>query len=489
MKSCPECFSEYEDTVERCPDDGAELRTVEKDPLVGSRLADRYDIESVIGRGGMGVVYKARQGHTDRTMAIKMLHSHMVAEPEAVKRFYREAKTVSQVRHHNIITLFDFGMNQGQPYIVMEFLEGTSLKSELKDRGALSFERGAVIFKQVVDALASAHGNNVVHRDLKPENIMLSHRNNMDDWVTLVDFGLSKLKEPASQDTYQITKSGDVCGSPPYMSPEQCLSATVVDPRSDIYALGVVVYESLTLKLPFNARSAIEMLDCHLYAAPIPFNQAVPETKVCSEITNVLNKSLEKDPNNRYATVQEFGEALKDALHRDGLKVRTMKHREEVAQFHGLVQEAAAISKATREIDKKTTETELDGVQFVADQSNGDDGEYLLGNCPYCGTEIQGKIKFCVNCQRQLVSPQELSKLRTAGGRYALPKTTSHSGEHGKGFSSRAKSQMSSRYSLADIQRVLTLLFLVVLAYGAYFAVTNENVLRSLNRMVAALQH
>ncbi|NJL71035.1 MAG: serine/threonine protein kinase [Candidatus Competibacteraceae bacterium] len=124
------------------------------------------------------------------------------------------------------------------------------------NHGPLSFERAERIFSQVVDALASAHAMNVVHRDLKPENILLSTQNQNSDWVTLVDFGLSKLKEPKTQDAYTITKTGDVCGSPPYMSPEQCLAASAVDPRSDIYSLAVVVYECLSGVLPYTAKSA-----------------------------------------------------------------------------------------------------------------------------------------------------------------------------------------------------------------------------------------
>lgn len=299
LKSCPECYSEYDDSFQTCPADQTALRVIDKDPLVGTVLAKRYHIESVLGRGGMGVVYKARQEMMDKYMAIKMLHSHLVAEPEAVKRFHREAKTVSQVRHHHIITLYDFGMSaQRQPYLVMDYLEGTSLKDVIKS-GQITLERVDHIYEQVCEALATAHNMDLVHRDLKPENIMLSNYNNDEDWVTLVDFGLSKLKEiKPAEDPYQITKVGDVCGSPPYMSPEQCLSSQVVDPRSDIYSLGVCIYETLAGKLPFNAKSAIEMLDCHLYATPIPFNQSLPEFKVCSELTAVLNRSLQKSLKN-----------------------------------------------------------------------------------------------------------------------------------------------------------------------------------------------
>ncbi|MFA7338744.1 MAG: serine/threonine-protein kinase [Candidatus Obscuribacterales bacterium] len=344
MKSCPECYSEYEDGLERCPADSSLLKSGDRDPLVGTRLGDRYEIVSVIGRGGMGVVYKARQEQMDKLMAIKMLHSHMVSDSEAVKRFYREAKTVSQVKHHHIVTLYDFGMSsQGQPFLVMDYLQGVSLKDELKHNGPLSFERADRIFGQIVDGLAAAHSLDVVHRDLKPENIVLSSNAPTGDWVTLVDFGLSKLKEPKTQDAYTITKTGDVCGSPPYMSPEQCLAASAVDPRSDIYSLAIVAYESLSGFLPYKAKSAIEMMDCHLYGMPTPFSQASTDFKVCTEVTNVLNKALAKEPEQRQQDIQEFGKELHEALARDGMKLKSYKHRMEIADFKDMESEAEAL--------------------------------------------------------------------------------------------------------------------------------------------------
>lgn len=348
MKTCPECYSEYDDDTKVCPADNSPLKSVEMDPLVGTRLGDRYEIVSVVGRGGMGIVYKARQEQMDKLMAIKMLHSHMVSDSEAVKRFYREAKTVSQVRHHHIVTLYDFGMSsQGQPFLVMDFLQGVSLKDELKNNGPLSFERAEKIFGQVVDALASAHALDVVHRDLKPENILLSQQNQSSDWVTLVDFGLSKLKEPKTQDAYTITKTGDVCGSPPYMSPEQCLAASAVDPRSDIYSLAVVVYECLSGTLPYTAKSAIEMMDCHLYGTPIPFNQSTQDMKVCSELSNFFVKALQKEPEARHANIIEFGEDLKTCLRRDSIKLKSYKHRMEKASFKDMESEAEALMSGT----------------------------------------------------------------------------------------------------------------------------------------------
>jgi eukaryotic-like serine/threonine-protein kinase len=526
LKSCPECYSEYDDSLEKCPSDDTALRTIEKDPLIGTRLADRYEIVEVVGRGGMGVVYKVRQEYMDRFMAIKMLHSHMVADSEAVKRFFREAKTVSQVRHHHIITLYDFGMSKlGQPYLVMDYLEGTSLKNELKDHGPISIEQAASIYTQVCDALASAHAVNLVHRDLKPENIMLSKNGGQDDWVTLVDFGLSKLRDPKKEEeNLHITKVGDVCGSPPYMSPEQCLSSLIVDPRSDIYSLAICVYETLSAKLPFAAKSAIEMLDCHLYATPIPFNQSIPELKVCSELTHVLSKALQKDPEKRHQTIEEFGQELRDACRRDALKFRTAKHRVEISSYSDLMSEAEALRQQALSDSRLSKKTPPEGVQFVnsttstlvesakgAGESknpawlakikgavatrkrNGakeaaeedlplDPGEF--DTCPYCASPIQPGIKFCISCQHQLVSPQDLAKLRTAKGGYNMGPKNGRAPTESIAFSKRSKNSLNNS-GLSTAQQII----IVLLVFGciALYIASNHDLQSSLRRAVASI--
>lgn len=519
MKSCPECYSEYEDSFETCPTDSTALKTIEKDPLIGSKLAGRYEIVSVVGRGGMGVVYKAKHDVIDKFIAIKMLHSHLVAEAEAVKRFHREAKTVSQVRHHHIITLYDFGMSAlRQPYLVMDFLEGTSLKSVIKEEGPLSLERTEKIYQQVIDALATAHQQDLVHRDLKPENIMLSHYGNEDDWVTLVDFGLSKLKDVKQEDSHQITKVGDVCGSPPYMSPEQCLSSQVVDPRSDIYSLGICVFETLSGKLPFNAKSAIEMLDCHLYATPIPFNQISPEFKVCTELTHLLNKALQKDPDKRHQTVEEFGQEMAEAVQRDAVKLRAFRHRIENSQFTDLASEAEALLRS-QQVEAAAAQQDIDGIQFLRDRGTGsstsinkiktdrrtletdvpivdrimssmkefagvkEDGKRTVDKCPYCNTPAEPGIKFCMNCKQRLLSPQEAARLRAQQDSYKPFDET------GRGFSSRAKKNLNRTDSLYSMQRILTAVFLLVLAVGMVTMITNDHVRDALTRMVPALSN
>ncbi len=527
MKSCPECYAEYEDSQEKCPGDDTLLRTIEKDPLVGTRLAERYEVVAVVGRGGMGVVYKVRQEYMDRFMAIKMLHSHMVADSEAVKRFFREAKTVSQVRHHHIVTLYDFGMSKlGQPYLVMDYLEGTSLKNILKEDGPISVERAASIYSQVCDALSSAHAVNLVHRDLKPENIMLSKNGGNDDWVTLVDFGLSKLCDPKrDEENLHITKVGDVCGSPPYMSPEQCLSSLIVDPRSDIYSLAICVYETLSGKLPFNAKSAIEMLDCHLYATPIPFNQATPELKMCTELTHVLCKALQKDPEKRHQTIEEFGLELRDACRRDALKNRTAKQRVQISSFSNLQSEAEALRQQAL-VKQNESEARPEGIQFVnsatstlektekkVDGQAGNPSAWLdklklvvtrkqsaakepddepqqsldsvltVDMCPYCSNAIQPGIKFCVNCQHQLVSAADLARLRTPAGVYSSMSKNARGSAESVQFSKHAKDSLNSAGS-GIMQNAIIRVVVLLVAAGGFYIIVSKAVTLSLEHSV-----
>ncbi|HEY9868062.1 MAG TPA: serine/threonine-protein kinase [Candidatus Obscuribacterales bacterium] len=458
LKFCPECFHEYQDDVAQCPADGSTLSGIEPDPLVGTRLSDRYEIQSVLGRGGMGVVYKARHEHLDRVVAIKMLHRHLVSDAEALKRFHREAKAVSRVKHPHSVRLYDFGIStSGQPYIVMDYIEGISLKRVLKQEGPLSLERAGHIFGQVVEALSCAHSEGVIHRDLKPENIMLTWRGNDRDWVEVVDFGISKLRSKDNITIDQVTKLGDVCGSPPYMSPEQCLASVPVDARSDIYSLAVVVYESLAGRLPFKAKTAVEMIDCHLYASPTPLKAANPELSSCDALTTLLARALHKEPEKRHQSMSEFGTELKEAIRRDAIKLRSIGSLAEALSVEesGAAAAAAEAGSQDQQVAShrhapaiaaeplKAQRASLAGGaggRLVSRREGGlfgrmfawllgkrrgggdDEPNYILENCPYCNAAVQAKIKFCLECGRILPSPQELSRLRTAQGIFSYPK-------------------------------------------------------------------
>lgn len=506
MKLCPECFSEFQDDVESCPQDSILLTPIEPDPLIGTKLQDRYIIQSILGRGGMGVVYKAHHEQMDRVVAIKMLHSHMVSDADAMKRFHREAKAVSRVRHRHSIMLYDFGVTPtGQPFIVMDYVEGTNLKRLIKQEGKLPLDRVDHIFQQVVDALSCAHTEGVIHRDLKPENIMLTERANDSDFVQVVDFGISKLKsrDEEGQSEYNITRIGDVCGSPPYMSPEQCLSAKPIDFRSDVYALGVVLYEALSGRLPFKAKTAIEMIDCHLYAPPTPLKAANPDLALCDSLNNMLMKALQKEPERRQQSMQEFGRDMAEAIRRDHVKVRSAQARISMSkELEGQKQSGSNKQIGeTLNLNQTKVATEdrpassgsagssessaggaargfwngLIGFFLPAKKEEKTNQSIVLDNCPYCASAVKPNLKFCLECGRNLPSFQELTKLRLAQGVFSFPKShrSSESAE-ALDFSTKTKLATSKSRSFWGIPRAVLILNLLLILLLCIFYLTSK---------------
>src|ERR1700722_8220662 len=264
MKLCLLCNFQTAGEQDICPRDGSSMVTVGDDPLLGLVVEGRYKIESVIGQGSAGTVYKAVQELIGREVAIKVLHDYLVSDQEFIKRFTQEAKASSRLSHPNIITIYDFGVipQGGRPYIAMDLLKGTPLSDLLAERNHLEVDETVPIFKQVCGALAEAHRQGVVHRDVKPENIVLVERSGQKLFPIVVDFGIARLlQEDASLG--RITRSGTVCGSPTYMSPEQCTSSKV-DQRSDIYSLGIVIFETLTGAVPFTAEELVKVMTMHL---------------------------------------------------------------------------------------------------------------------------------------------------------------------------------------------------------------------------------
>ncbi len=281
---------------------------------VGQTILGQFRILQEIGRGGMGAVYKAEQPDMDRLVAVKILHPRLASRSDLVLRFRREARAMSRLTHPNTVRVLLFGqLDTGALYIVMEFLDGKNLLQVERKEGPLDPVRAGNIMIQVCGALGEAHQQGIVHRDLKPENIVLSTQGGIADFPKVLDFGLAKMKDPPDPKTGSmraLTQQGAVFGTPEFMSPEQA-RGEVLDQRSDIYSLCVILYEMVTCKLPFKAKSPMDFITQHIKGKPIPVNERVPGLPLTEKHWAVMERALTKDKENRYQTTIEFAEALK----------------------------------------------------------------------------------------------------------------------------------------------------------------------------------
>lgn len=309
-KVCVACGKEYVGLLTACPTDGTTLTPLKETNLIGTTLSDRYEIQELLGDGAMGQVYKARHKLLKRTVAVKMMHPNLVSGAAALKRFQKEAELASAFNHPNILTVHDFGVtDDGVPYLVMAYLQGTSLSTEISGGKHLELKRSIHIFKQVCLGLAHAHEHGVIHRDLKPSNIMMVSLDGDPDFVKIVDFGIAKLLTPAEGETDNLTRTGEVFGSPPYMSPEQC-RALPVDTRCDIYSLGCVMYRTVSGKQPITGHDLIEYLYKHVNEMPAGFDEVCPELHIPKELERIIFKALAKQPDDRHQSMNELRLAL-----------------------------------------------------------------------------------------------------------------------------------------------------------------------------------
>jgi serine/threonine protein kinase len=277
---------------------------IREDSLIGTTLDNRYRIDSVIGRGGMSTVYKAQHLFLNRAVAIKIMQEHLASNVEGRMRFQREAQAAAALSHPNIISVTEFGVaSGGEPYMVMDYLEGKSLADVLMEKMRAEPPLALLIFKQVAAALQHAHEKGVVHRDLKPSNVMVT-RSEVDNslMVKVVDFGLARFLPSAGQDQRRLTAAGELVGSPYYMSPEQ-IRDEELDARSDIYAFGCLMYETLTGVRPFMDTNAITVLSMHLYEPPPTFSEVLQPNRIPQELEAIVLKCLEKNRSKRYQTM------------------------------------------------------------------------------------------------------------------------------------------------------------------------------------------
>jgi serine/threonine-protein kinase len=267
--------------------------------LLGQTIDQRYRVESLLGEGGMGLVYRVTHTRLNKTLAMKVLRQENTRDPEVLARFRREAESASNIGNQHIIDISDFGeLSDGSTYFIMEYLDGLDLIAAIDSVERMTEDRALHIAIQVCRALGAAHDAGITHRDLKPENVFLIRREDEEDFVKVLDFGIAKVGHGPSR----LTRAGEVLGTPHYMSPEQC-EGEGVDHRTDIYALGVLLYEMLTGHVPHDADTMMGILTKHMHEEPIPPRVRVPH--ISDELETLVMRCLEKQPERRYQTMHE----------------------------------------------------------------------------------------------------------------------------------------------------------------------------------------
>ncbi|MBV8758694.1 MAG: serine/threonine protein kinase [Deltaproteobacteria bacterium] len=278
---------------------------------VGSLIDDRYKILDVMAAGSMGAVYKAERVPVGKIVAIKFLHASFASDSEFQARFERETRVMSKLSHPNCVSVVDFGVWQDEPYLVMDFVAGTTLR-QLIDKGPLLPARALALTKQIAAGLAHAHAQDIVHRDIKPANIMITEEIGHGERVRILDFGLARLRGNVGRDA---TQTNMVVGTPNYMAPEQTVPGSNIDARTDIYAVGVVLFEMIVGDRPFHAEETLQLLGMHR-AAPIPriADRVREGTELPNGLQAVIDKAMAKAPDARYQSAIELAQAIDDVI-------------------------------------------------------------------------------------------------------------------------------------------------------------------------------
>ena len=310
VTTCPECQRSFSPDAQFCPYDGETLRLQERqtsvhDSLLGATVDDRYEVLAVIGEGGMGRVYRVRHRRLGRSFALKALRVDLARDPILTERFIQEARAAAVVTHPNVVQINDFGtLASGQPYFVMELLEGRTLTRILREEGPIEPGRCVAIARQIAEALAAAHAMGVIHRDLKPDNVILIRPSGAHMTVKVLDFGLAKVAVSS-----RLTRPGVVFGTPHYMSPEQA-SGDPFDHRVDIYALGIMMFEMVTGRVPFEADTYMGVLSKHMYAAPPKPREYHAPAGMLPGFEEIIAGCLAKNPDERWPSMTDLARKL-----------------------------------------------------------------------------------------------------------------------------------------------------------------------------------
>lgn len=332
IKRCESCGRQYPDEANFCMIDGlrlpmsaeprlrARVSHVDAQRLLGKTIGGKYTIQSIIGQGGMAVVYQAFDNLIERPVVIKVMQAWLANDERANERFKRECQLTAQLNHPNVIRVYDGGLlNNHEPFLVMEYVPGESLRRALDRHGPVPLKTAANIVIQVSRGLGEAHAAGIIHRDLKPDNILIEAVKHSNQRIKILDFGIAYLVAGAQR----LTQTGKLIGTPAYISPEQ-LKDRAIDARADLYALGVILFELLTGRVPFEGETAESILTKQLFEAPPPISASMPEYAPDSQVELVILKALAKDPNDRYQTALEFEQAVEKAAKEPTHKRKTM---------------------------------------------------------------------------------------------------------------------------------------------------------------------
>ncbi|HXI61518.1 MAG TPA: protein kinase [Pyrinomonadaceae bacterium] len=365
MKHCSACNEKFDDSISFCPRDG-EVLEEDSSSLVGKALDGQYQIEALLGKGGMGAVFRARHILLGDRVAIKVLPPEMRSNTEWLRRFQREGQAARRFRHPNAVTVYDLRTSgDGTIYLVMEYVEGNTLDAELKKRGRFSPAEAVAVLTPVMSVLNAAHAMGVVHRDLKPENIMIGKPSTGGEPVVkLLDLGIAKLREVAGAEktgSTNLTVAGQMLGTPYYMSPEQWGELphdgnSEIDGRADIYSLGVVLYELIAGKRPFSGLTLAELRKQHVSVTPAPLHEAAPG--VSEGFSRAIARSIAKDRGERQSTAGELESELVAALSAEGVapsvSIADLASEPGLSVSHGVVtspqQTAATIVTGINEV-------------------------------------------------------------------------------------------------------------------------------------------
>ena len=310
MKYCANCKTVYPADFQCCPKDGSALSS-SSELLPGMVIRDKYQILQQIGSGGMATVYQVRHLAFNEILAIKLINSQLADGDQFNKRLRAEAVIARKLRHPNAVHVEDLDRTEdGRPFIVMEYVEGQNLRTVIRREGPLPTLRALRIAAQVVSALAAAHKLGIIHRDIKPDNIHLIRLPDGSDFVKVLDFGIAKFTQGLASSA--LTGSGLVVGTPQYVSPEQAMGkqAGDLDGRSDLYTLGIVVYEMVTGRVPFDSDTPVGLLVHHLHTTPVPPDQLRPDLGIPPSVSELLMKALQKNPEHRFRNADEMLNAI-----------------------------------------------------------------------------------------------------------------------------------------------------------------------------------